>query len=120
MIKGRRTSPDTGVGPFGNEVASSSGGSNTPGEETGVLRLRGGGIFLTLDEEDVFISGSDERSAWGEFGVGGIIQVGGSSGMVSDGGTCICADCRAVALTSGSAGTMIGFAVSGPLSRSSL
>lgn len=116
MIKGKRTSPDTGVGRFGNDVASSSGGSNTPGEETGVLRWRGGGIFLSLDE-DVFLSGSGERSACGEFGVGGITKVGDSE-MVSDGKTC--ADCRAVALTSGSAGAIVGFAVSGPLSRFSL
>lgn len=118
MIKGRRTSPDTGVGLFGNELASSSGGSNTPGEETGVLRWRGGGIFLSLDE-DVFLSDSGERSACGEFGVGVISKVGALE-IVSDGGTCICADCRAVALPCGSAGAMVGFAVSGPLSRFSL
>ena len=46
--------------------------------------------------------------------------MGGASGMVSDGETGICADCKVVALTSGSAGAMIGFAVSGPLSRFSL
>ena len=115
MIKGRRTSPDTGVGPFGIDVVA---GSNAPGEVTGELRWRGGGIFLDLDE-DVFPSGSDERSACGEIGVGAIAVVC-VSGMVSDGRTCICADCRAVALTSGSAGAVIGFAVSGPLSRLSL
>ena len=67
--------------------------------------------------EDTFLSaGSGERSACGEF-VSGITK-GGASGMVSDGGTC--ADCTAVALTSDSAGPMIGLAVSGPLSRFSL
>ena len=117
MIKGRRTSPDTGVGPFGNgnEAVFCSGDSNAPEEETGVLRGRGGGIFLTLDA-DVFLS---SRSACGEFGVGGITEVGASR-MVSDEGTGICADCGAVALISGSAGAMVGFGVSGPLSRLSL
>ena len=119
MIKGKRTSPDTGVGLFGNEVASGLGGSDTPGEETDVLIWRGGGIFLSLDE-DVFLAGSGESSGCEEFGVGGITKLGASE-MISDGRTCICvADCRVVALTSGSAGAVIGFAVSGPLSRSSL
>ena len=62
-IKGRGTSPDMGVGPFDDEVTSSSGGSNTPGEETGVLRWRGGGMFLGLDE-DVFPLGVMKFSMW--------------------------------------------------------
>ena len=124
MIKGRRTSPDTGVGFFGAEVVvSSSGDCIFPGEETGVvaLRLRGGGIILCLDG-DVFLSGSGERSTCGEF-VSGITK-GGTSGMVSDGGACVCVDCNVVAfvvaLASGSAGVMLGLAVPGPLSRFSL
>ena len=40
MIKGRRTSPDTGVGRFSDEMASGSG-DDTPEEESGVLRRRG-------------------------------------------------------------------------------
>ena len=117
MIKGRRTSPDTGVGFFGTEVTSSSGDCEFPGEETvEVLRLRGGGIFLSLDE-DVFLSGNGDRLACGEF-VSGTTK-GGASGMVFEGGTCICGDCRAVELSSDSAAG-IGLAVSGPLSRFSL
>ena len=126
MIKGRRTSPDTGVGFFGTEVASSSGG-----EETGaVLRLRGGGIVL-IPDEDVFLLGGGERSACGEFvsgmgdsgmvdedifllgggersACGEFVSGMGDSGMDSVGRTRIC---------SGSAGATIGLAVSGPLSR---
>ena len=117
MIKGRRTSPDTGVGFFGTEVTSSSGVCEFPGEETGeVLRLRGGGIFLSLNE-DVFLSGSGDGLACGEFVSG--TSKGGALGMVFGGGTCVCADCRAVELSSSSAGA-IGLAVSGPLSRFSL
>jgi len=37
MIKGRGTSPDTGVGRFSDEMASDSG-DDTPEEESGVLR----------------------------------------------------------------------------------
>ena len=49
MIKGRRTSPDTVVGSFGNEAVSTSG-DDTPEEETVVPRRRGGGGGLSLDE----------------------------------------------------------------------
>jgi len=92
MIKGRRTSPDTGVGSFGNEVTSSSGDDD---KRIGVLRWRGGGMFLTLDK-DAFPSDGDKRvAAAGELTIdevgGGIVKVD-VSGMVSDGGTCVSED----------------------------
>jgi len=51
MIKGRRTSPDTGVGPFGDGVASISDDDDPPEDGIGLLRWRGGGIRLGLDED---------------------------------------------------------------------
>ena len=60
MIRGRRTSPDTGVDLFGTEVTSSSRDGKFPEEV--LLRLRGGGIFFRLDE-GAFLSDSDETLA---------------------------------------------------------
>ena len=107
MIKGRRTSPETGVGPLGEEMASGSG-DDTPEEETGVLRRRGGGKGLSLDEA-ALLSGGGEGSASGDFPTDGCgtakVDV---SGMASVGGR---SECTVVTLTSSSAGTMVGFAV---------
>lgn len=72
--------------------------------------------------EDILLSDCGKASVCRELtinGVGGITDID-VSGIVSDGGACVCVDCRVVGSTSGSAGTMVGFAVSGPLSRSSL
>ena len=119
MIKGRRTSPDTGVGvvSFGKVTGISS--DDTTGDEVGLLRWRGGGIVLSLDE-DAFLSGDGERSASGVLSIDGIGGIADASGMVSDKETCVWEDRRVVGLTSGSAGKMVGFAVSGPLSMSAL
>jgi hypothetical protein len=116
MIKGRRTSPDTGVG-VGSFACISS--DDTTGDEIGLLRWRGGGIVLSLDE-DAFLSGDGERSASGIVSIDGIGGIADASGMVSDRETCVWEDHKIVGLASSSAGKIVGFAVSGPLSRSSL
>ena len=92
MIKGRRTSPDTGVGSFGGEVASNAD-DERPGEETGVLRWRGGGTLLSLDEDALLSDGGKGRAS-GELAigsVGGTVEMDGSRTVV-DGETCGCAD----------------------------
>lgn len=121
MIKGRRTSPDTAVGSFGNEATSTSGDETLEEDTAVVLRRRGGGKCLILDEVEL-LSGGGERAVSGEDGIeetgSGTTEVY-VSGMVSGGGGAgICAECKVVTLTSSSAGTMVGFAVSSPLSRS--
>lgn len=119
MIKGRRTSPDTGVGSFGSEATSGSGG-DTSEDGIGVFRRRGAGKCLGLDE-DALLSGGDGTLASEALpinGMGGTAKVD-FSGMVSEGGgTCVCTECRVVILTSISAGAIVGFAVSGALSMS--
>ena len=60
-----------------------------PGEETG--GDRGGGIFLTLDEDGCLL-GSGDSLACGEFVRGTTKE--GDSGMVFEGGTCISAEGR--------------------------
>ena len=118
IIKGRRTSPDTGVGSFGSEATSGSGG-DTSEDGIGVFRRRGAGKCLGLDE-DALLSGGDGTLASEELpidGMGGTAKVD-FSGMVSEGGTCVCTECRVVILTSISAGAIVGFAVSGALSMS--